>query len=85
MAIQILSLFFLIFAIVLGFFKKTNIGFVAFGCVLILSTIGGLKASVVLACFPEKLFITLLGTMFFSVCYSKIRHWSCFPGKWLWQ
>lgn len=65
MAIQILSLFFLIFAIVLGFFKKTNIGFVAFGCVLILSTIGGLKASVVLACFPEKLFITLLGTMFF--------------------
>lgn len=65
MTIQIIALGFLIGAIAIGFIKKINVGIAAFGLVLLLALIGGLKLKVIFAGFPTKLFITLLGTMFF--------------------
>lgn len=64
----LLSLIVLIGAIALGFFRKVNMGLVAFGFVLIMSTIAGVQAKNVFAGFPTKLFVTLLGVMFlFSI------------------
>lgn len=59
-----LSLIILIGSIVLGFFRKVNMGLVAFGFALILATIAGVNSKAVLAGFPTKLFVTLLGVMF---------------------
>lgn len=68
MNFAVLSLVVLIGAIALGFFRKVNMGLVAFGFVLILATIAGVKSKDVLAGFPTKLFVTLLGVMFlFSI------------------
>jgi hypothetical protein len=62
---QGLSLAFLIGAIAIGFFRKINVGVVSIvlGFVLTLITHG--KMNVLFAGFPTKLFLTLLGTMFF--------------------
>ncbi len=65
MALQVISLLFLIAAIVLGFVKKINVGTVCFGLALVLALIGGVDTKVIFSGFPSKLFITLLGTMFF--------------------
>lgn len=65
MGFQVISLLFLVTAIVLGFVKKINVGTVSLGMALILSLIGGVDISVIFSGFPSKLFITLLGTMFF--------------------
>lgn len=65
MTMQIIALAALIFAIVLGFVKKINVGLVSLGLALALSLVGGVKTSIIFAGFPGKLFITLLGTMFF--------------------
>ncbi len=65
MALQVIALLFLIAAIILGFVKKINVGLVSLGLAFVLSLIGGVKTSVIFAGFPGKLFITLLGTMFF--------------------
>ena len=65
MGFQVISLLFLVTAIVLGFVKKINVGTVSLGMALILSLIGGVDISVIFNGFPSKLFITLLGTMFF--------------------
>lgn len=65
MVYQIIALATLIVAIVLGFVKKINVGLVSFGLALLLSLIGNVEVSVIFAGFPGKLFITLLGTMFF--------------------
>lgn len=65
MALQIIALLFLIGAIVLGFVKKINVGIVSLGLAFVLALIGGVKTSVIFAGFPGKLFVTLLGTMFF--------------------
>ncbi len=65
MAMAAISLIFLVSAIVLGFVKKINVGTVSFGLALILALIGGVDTSVIFSGFPSKLFITLLGTMFF--------------------
>lgn len=65
MALQIISLVFLIGAIVFGFVRKVNVGIVSLGMALILAKIGGLSTNEVLSGFPYKLFLTLLGTMFF--------------------
>lgn len=62
---QIIALLFLIDAIVIGFVRKINVGIVAYGLVLVLALAGGLKPKVIFGGFPTKLFITLLGTMFF--------------------
>ena len=59
----ILSLVFLIGAIVLGFFRKTNMGLVAFGLALVLGQIAGVGTSTIQGGFPTKLFVTLLGVM----------------------
>ena len=65
MELQIISLLFLIFAIVIGFVKKINVGLVALGVALPLNMIGKIKPNVIFSGFPSKLFLTLLGTMFF--------------------
>lgn len=65
MAYQVISLLFLIAAIVLGFTKKINVGIVSIGLAFILGLIGHVDTKIILGCFPSKLFITLLGTMFF--------------------
>lgn len=60
-----MALAFLVFAIALGFLKKINVGLVSLGLVLILSKIGNIETNIIYKGFPGKLFITLLGTMFF--------------------
>lgn len=65
MAFQVISLLFLVTAIVLGFTKGMNVGIVSMGLAFILGLIGGVDANTILGGFPSKLFITLLGTMFF--------------------
>ena len=64
MGLQIIALVTLTAAIVLGFVKKINVGIVSLGLSLALGLVGGVKANVIFAGFPGKLFITLLGTMF---------------------
>ena len=58
-----LSLVFLLAAIILGFFRKTNMGLVAFGLALVLGQIAGVGTSTIQSGFPTKLFVTLLGVM----------------------
>lgn len=65
MVFQITALFFLIGAIVLGFVRKINVGLVSLGLAFILGLIGGVDTKVIFNGFPSKLFITLLGTMYF--------------------
>lgn len=65
MLVKIMALAFLVFAIALGFLKKINVGLVSLGLVLILSKIGNIETNIIYKGFPGKLFITLLGTMFF--------------------
>ena len=68
MSYAALSLVFLIGAILIGFFRKINMGFVAFGLSLVLAQIAGVASKTVIAGFPTKLFVTLLGVMFlFSI------------------
>ncbi|MBS7528197.1 hypothetical protein KHM83_16030 [Fusibacter paucivorans] len=64
MNFAILSLLVLIGSIALGFFRKVNMGLVAFGLALILATAADISAKSVMAGFPTKLFVTLLGVMF---------------------
>jgi len=59
----ILSLIFLVGTIVLGFFRKTNMGLVAFGLALILGLIADVPVKTIQGGFPTKLFVTLLGVM----------------------
>lgn len=65
MLVKIMALAFLVFAIALGFLKKINVGLVSLELVLILSKIGNIETNIIYKGFPGKLFITLLGTMFF--------------------
>lgn len=65
MTYQVIALAFLIAAIVLGFTKKINVGVVSMGLAFVLGLIGGVSTDLILGGFPSKLFITLLGTMFF--------------------
>lgn len=65
MVYQVLSLLFLVGAIVLGFTKKLNVGIVSIGLAFVLGLISGVDTNVILSGFPSKLFLTLLGTMFF--------------------
>ncbi len=60
-----IALMFLIAAIVIGFVKNINVGFVCLGLALILGLIGGVSSKEILGGFPSSLFMTLLGTMFF--------------------
>ena len=47
MELQIISLVFLIFAIVVGFIKKINVGLVALGVALPLSMIGKIEPKII--------------------------------------
>lgn len=61
MVYQVLSLLFLVGAIVLGFTKKLNVGLVSIGLAFVLGLISGVDTNVILSGFPSKLFLTLLG------------------------
>lgn len=65
MSYAALSLIFLAAAITLGFVKKINVGIASMGLAFVLGLIGNVSTKVILGGFPSKLFITLLGTMFF--------------------
>jgi di/tricarboxylate transporter len=58
-----LSLIFLIGAILLGIWRKVNIGLVSFGLSLVLGLLSGTKVKTIQAGFPTGLFVTLLGVM----------------------
>ena len=62
---QALSLVFLVGAIVIGFLRKINVGVVSIVLGFILTLISHGKINALFAGFPTKLFLTLLGTMFF--------------------
>ena len=57
-----MALMFLIAAIVIGFVRNINVGFVCLGLALILGLVGGVSAKEILSGFPSSLFMTLLGT-----------------------
>lgn len=65
MTMQIISLLCLVGAIVFGFVRKTNVGIVSLGLSMALGMLGGMSAGDIYGGFPYKLFLTLLGTMFF--------------------
>lgn len=65
MSMSFVALLFLFGAIALGFVKKSNVGLISLGAVLILGKMGNLPLKKMYAGFPGKLFLTLLGTMFF--------------------
>lgn len=65
MSMSLVALLFLFGAIALGFVKKSNVGLISLGAVLILGKMGNLPLKKLYAGFPGKLFLTLLGTMFF--------------------
>ena len=62
--LAILSLLFLIAAIVLGFLMKKNIGFIAIGFALILGKLAGYSDNTIIAGFSASLFVTLAGVTF---------------------
>uniref|UniRef100_UPI0026DCCDA6 SLC13 family permease n=1 Tax=Veillonella magna TaxID=464322 RepID=UPI0026DCCDA6 len=59
------SLFILIGSIVLGIWRRINVGVIAVGMSLVLAEIAGIPSKQVYGGFPTKLFVTLLGSMLF--------------------
>ncbi|OPX81221.1 MAG: hypothetical protein A4E52_02237 [Pelotomaculum sp. PtaB.Bin013] len=86
MNLGVLSLLFVLFAIVLGFVKKMNTGLIAIGLALIIGRIGGISDNDVIAGFNTSLFVMLLGvTYLFSIANCN-GTWSSLPKRlWLWQ
>ena len=62
---QTISLLVLIVAIAIGFWKNINVGIVSLALGFILTAAMGISVKVLVAGFPTKLFLTLLGTMYF--------------------
>ncbi len=62
--LAMLSLVFLVAVLVLGFWKKVNMGFLAMGMALIIARIGGVPDSQVISNFSTSLFISLVGPAF---------------------
>lgn len=60
------SLFVLIGSIVVGIWRRMNVGVIAVGMSLVLAEIAGIPTKQVYGGFPTKLFVTLLGTMLFG-------------------
>ena len=93
MDIGIVSLLMLLLIIVLGFFRKTNMGILAIVAATFLGYGTGMfKAKAIIAGFNSSLFITLLGvTLFFSI----VQENGCLQllmkkiinmfGKWVWM
>ena len=68
MVIQIGALFFLIFTIAIGFFKKMNIGVLALGFSLILGYLGKVPTRDIIRGFNASLFLMLAGvSMLFGI------------------
>jgi di/tricarboxylate transporter len=65
MLLQLTGLGFLVLAIALGLCKKINVGLVAIALAFILALMGRVNLNVVFTGFPTKLFLTILGTMYF--------------------
>ena len=65
MFLALTGLAFLVGAIALGFIKKINVGMVSIAAAFLLALLGGIPVSTVFAGFPTKLFLTILGTMYF--------------------
>ena len=65
MVLQVIALLFLVAAIALGFIKKINVGIVSIALAFVLAMLGHVKMNVVFSGFPTKLFLTLLGTMYY--------------------
>lgn len=65
MVYAVVSLMALVLAIVLGFVKKMNVGVVSMGLAFFVGLFGHVEANTIIGGFPSKLFVTLLGTMFF--------------------
>lgn len=63
-SLAFLSLFFLAAVLVLGFWKKVNMGFLAMGMALIIARIGGVPDRTVISNFSTSLFISLVGPAF---------------------
>jgi len=62
--LALLSLVFLVAVLVLGFWKKVNMGFLAMGMALIIARIGGIADKTVISNFSTSLFISLVGPAF---------------------
>lgn len=60
----LISLVFLVAVLVIGFWKKVNMGFLAMGMALIIARLGGIPDKTVIANFSTSLFITLVGPAF---------------------
>jgi di/tricarboxylate transporter len=65
MFLALTGLAFLIGAIALGFIKKINVGMVSIAAAFLLALLGGIPVNTVFTGFPTKLFLTILGTMYF--------------------
>ncbi len=60
----LLSILFLVLVLVLGFWKKVNMGYLAMGAALILGRIGGVADKTIIASFNASLFVSLAGPAF---------------------
>ena len=63
-SLALLSLLFLVAVLVLGFWKKVNMGFLAMGMALIIARLGGIPDKTVISNFSTSLFISLVGPAF---------------------
>lgn len=59
MNMAVLSLIFLVLVLVLGFWKKVNMGYLAMGAALILGRIGGVADKAIVSSFNTSLFVML--------------------------
>ena len=64
MNMAVLSLIFLVLVLVLGFWKKVNMGYLAMGAALILGRIGGVADKAIISSFNTSLFVSLIGPAF---------------------
>lgn len=65
---SVISLIFLLAAILLGFRKKMNVGLIAMGLSMILGRIGGVSDKAIIAGFSSSIFVAIMGiTFWFAV------------------
>ncbi|MGL5543996.1 MAG: SLC13 family permease [Cetobacterium sp.] len=62
--LSLVSLFFLIMVVGIGFWRKVNIGILAIGFSIILGKLGGISDKQILSGFDAAMFITLVGVTF---------------------
>ena len=68
---NVLSLLFLLAAIVLGFCRKLNVGLIAMGLAMILGRIGGISDSAIIAGFSGSTFVNIMGITFWFAVISQ--------------